>query len=151
MHTVKNHKTGLFARMGGSFNRAFFTLAFYGDELEPSLVTKVLGASPTTSFRKGEERPRGSQYYRTGGWLLTSGELLLGENDSGTERFEDWLKSLPAEAARYDTLREFEPRVSIALYTDQMNAEFTLSAIAAEQLSLRKLALTFDPYLELDE
>ena len=61
--------------MGGPFNRMFFELNAYGDDLDPQEVTKLLGISPTQSYKKGDERPRGSQFYKTGGWVLKSGEV----------------------------------------------------------------------------
>lgn len=150
MHNLKNHKTGLFARMGGSFNRVFFILQIFGDELDPAFVTSTLGIAPTKSYRKGDERPRGSQYYQTGGWLFDSGEIILNDEDSGEKRFEEWLKSLPSRQEAWSALTAFRPYISVALYTDQMNAEFILSPEAAKQLSHRRLPLMFDPHLELD-
>lgn len=151
MHQLKSHKTGLFARMGGSFNRAFFLLELYSDELDPQEVTDVLGISPTRSFRKGDERPKGSQYYRSGGWILDSGEVKLTDEDAGDQHLVDWIASLPREAEVWQSLQRFEPRVRLVLYTDQMNAEFKLKPLAASELSSRGLTLLIDPYLELDE
>lgn len=147
---MKDHKTGLFARMGGSFNRAFFLLEMFGDDLDPQAVTEILGIVPTKSYRKGDERPRGAQHYRTGGWILDSGELQLADGE-GDKRLHDLLVSLPSEATVWKSLQSYEPRVRLVLYTDQMNAEFKLGPLAANELSRRGLALLIDPYLELDE
>lgn len=151
MHRLKDHKTGLFARMGGSFSRAFFLLEIYRDDLDPQAITDVLGISPTKSYRKGDERPKGSQYYRTGGWILDSGEQQLADDDGGDKRLQDWLASLPSDATIWKSLQSYEPRVRLVLYTDQMNAEFRLRPLAANELSKRGLTLLIDPYLELDE
>ncbi len=151
MHQLKNHKTGLFARMGGCFNRAFFLLEIFGDDLDPDAITKELGTSPTKAYRKGDERPKGSQYYQTGGWIVDSGELLLSDDDAGDKRFQEWLASLPSDVTKWKSLQKYEPWIRLVLYTDQMNAEFRLRPLAANELAKRGLPLVVDPYLELDE
>jgi len=148
---MKNHKTGLFARMGGSFNRAFFILEIFGDDLDPDAISRELGVAPTKAYRKGDERPKGSQFYRTGGWIIDSGELQLGDEDVGDKKFQDWLALLPGDASKWKSLQRYEPQVRLVLYTDQMNAEFRVRPLAANELSKRGLTLTIDPYLELDE
>lgn len=151
MHDLKNHKTGLFARMGGSFNRAFFLLELFGDDLDPESVSKAMGIAPTKSYRKDDERPKGSQYYRTGGWVLDSGEIGLTDDDAGDKRLQEWLSTLPDNATLWEAMQKYEPRIRLVLYTDQMNAEFKLRPLAANELSCRGLTLLIDPYLELDE
>lgn len=152
LHRLRNHKLGLFARMGGPFDRCFFILEMYGDDLDPDEVTRQIGAPPTRSHRKGDERPRGSQFYRTGGWLLESGERQLSFEDTGMAAFEDWLESLPAPSPSWSRfIEQFEAQVRLVVYTDQMNAEFKLTPKAAAELSSRGLPLLIDPYLSLDE
>ncbi len=53
----------------------FASLSFFGDNLEPSRVSQLLGVEPTTAYRKGEvyKRSRGHAVVgRTGLWLLSS-------------------------------------------------------------------------------
>ena len=44
-------------------------LATSSDELDPETITESLGVTPEHSYRKGDERPKGSQYYQTGAWM----------------------------------------------------------------------------------
>ena len=149
---MKNHKHGLFARMGGAFNRCFFILEMYGDDLEPDYISSVLAQKPTKAYRKGDERPKGSQYYRTGAWIINSGEVLLTDEQSGSHQLELWLSTLQSEIARWEQLYErYSPQICLVIYTDQMNAEFKLTPIAMQELSSRGLPLVIDPYLELDD
>lgn len=78
---IKSHNLGLFAQMGGPFDRVFFILSITGDSLEPDEITKLLQMNPTKSYKKGDETPRGSQYRKTGAWILDSGEIQLDEED----------------------------------------------------------------------
>ena len=151
-HVFKRQKLGLFARMGGPFNRSFFIAEIYGDELNPDEVSSILGVSPTKCYRKGDETPRGSQYRRTGAWFMDSGEQLLSEEEPGANLFEQWVSSLPKDREAWDTLKErFDVRIRLVGYTDQMNAEFLLTPTAAAELASRGLAVVFDPYLSLDD
>jgi Domain of unknown function (DUF4279) len=55
--------------------KAFASLRFKGDRLDPRRVTEILHADPTTAYRKGEiyKRSRGHEVRgRTGIWLLSS-------------------------------------------------------------------------------
>ena len=138
--------------MGGPFNRMFFVLEIFGDEVEPENITEILGVSPDQSYKKGDERPRGSQYYKTGAWILKSGEVQIAEDRSGEERFEDWTAKLPGNAEIWKELKEkYFVTVRLVGYTDQWNADFTISPTSLYHLSALGLPLTIDPYLSLDE
>lgn len=151
-HLAKRQKLGLFARMGGPFIRSFFILEIYGDELNPDEVSSTLGVQPTKCYRKGDESPRGSQYRRTGGWFIDSGEQLLSDEEPGAALFEQWVASLPADRESWDRLKnQFDVRIRLVGYTDQMNAEFRLTPTAAAELASRSLPVVFDPYLSLDD
>jgi hypothetical protein len=55
--------------------KAYASLRFTGDRLEPGRITDILGAPPKTAYRKGEiyRRSRGHEVRgRTGLWLLSS-------------------------------------------------------------------------------
>jgi hypothetical protein len=63
--------------------KAFASLRFKGDRLEPSRMTEVLEAAPTTAYRKGEvyKRNRGHEARgRTGLWMLSSKGRVLSAN-----------------------------------------------------------------------
>lgn len=151
-HSRKNHNLELFARMGGPFQRLFFEISIFGDDLIPEEVTELLGIEPSQSYKKGDERPRGSQYYRTGGWLLKSGEVQIGDSREGEEKFEEWLSKLPGNKSAWESLASrFEVKARLIGYTDQWNADYTISAAALNELSKRGLPLMIDPFLSLDE
>jgi Domain of unknown function (DUF4279) len=150
---MKNHNLSLFARMGGCFDKCYFILEIYGDNLDPEHVSSVLGRLPTKAYRKGDVSPRGAQYRRTGAWIIDSGKISLTDDNDGEHLFEDWLATLPDNTAAWKCLREslLVPRVRLVMYTDQMNSEFMLSPIAAQELARRGLSMLVDPYLSLDE
>ena len=128
--------------MGGPFNKLFFLVEIFGDEVVPDSVSDVLGRPADLSYRKGQERPRGSQYYNTGAWILKSQEIILTEESFGVEAFESWVSDLPDISRDWKSLVErFEVRVRLVGYTDQMNAEFRVSPRAMAGLLDRGLRL----------
>ncbi|MAM87819.1 MAG: hypothetical protein CME36_10990 [unclassified Hahellaceae] len=138
--------------MGGPFNRLFFELNISGDDLDPDEITEILGVVPDLCYRKDDERPRGSQYYKTGGWDLQSGEVLLSNGGTGEAEFEKWVQSLPVEKAAWTIIQErFTVRVRLIGYTDQWNADFVVSPTAIVELANRGLPLMIEPFLSLDE
>jgi hypothetical protein len=137
--------------MGGCFNRAFFLLELFGDDLDPDHVTRTLGIEPTRRFRKGDSSPKGSQFERTGGWILESEAQDLSDDDPGPERFETWAKALPGDEVDWHSLEPWRPTVRLALYTDQWNADFVVTPATLLELHRRRLPLSIDPYLSLDE
>lgn len=49
---MKLHNLGLFARMGGSFDRVFFMLAIFGEALDPEEITNLLNLKSSKSYKK---------------------------------------------------------------------------------------------------
>lgn len=64
--------------------RAFVTLRFAGDDLDPSEISAVLPIAPTRAHRKGEEFFAGSHAGRlrgrTGIWFLATDKFVSGDN-----------------------------------------------------------------------
>lgn len=48
-HLHRRQKMGLFARMGGAFDRGAFILEMFGDDLDPDAITAMLGCTPSKS------------------------------------------------------------------------------------------------------
>ena len=64
--------------------KAYATLRFAGDKLEPQEISDVLGVNPTRAYRKGERYlagPRtGELTGRTGIWLLSTDNVVKGSD-----------------------------------------------------------------------
>src|ERR1700676_3755623 len=61
--------------MSGLATRAYASLRFIGDRLQPERISAILGAEPTTAYRRGEvfKKSRGHEVRgRTGLWLLST-------------------------------------------------------------------------------
>ena len=136
--------------MGGPFERVFFTLSIIDDSLEPKEITKLVGIEPTTSYKKDDETPSGSQYRKTGAWILKSGEIKLDEDDFGELKFLDWIKVLPTGKIWSELKSKYSVEVSLIGYTYQMNSDFKLTSEIMHELSSRNLDLKIEPFLSLE-
>jgi len=124
----KLHNLGLLARIGGSFDRVFFILLITGDSLIPDEISNLIGLEPTKSYKKDAETPSGSQYRKTGAWILDSGEIKLTEDEFETTHFLKWIRNLPKSNSIWQKLNSnYEVAVRLIGYTDQMNADFNIT------------------------
>jgi hypothetical protein len=124
---------------------------FFGPRLDPVDVTSLLGIKPTTSYRKGDTTKSGSQFRRTGLWLLENREVRLHDKKTGRSQFEKWLAALPDSTSAWRPIhRRFTAAVTLVLYTNSMNGEFLVTPDAIRQLARRGLALRVDSYVMPD-
>lgn len=152
LHRFKTNRNGLWAQIGGPFQRAFFQLSVVGPRLDPVDVTSLLGIKPTKSHKKGDTTKSGSQFRRTGLWLLESREVRLHDKKTGRSQFEKWLAALPDSTSAWRTIhRRFTADVTLVLYTNSMNGEFLVTPEAIRQLVRRGLPLRVDSYVMPDE
>jgi len=73
--------------------RTLAELRIYGDELDPAIITSLLGIEPTTSQKKGEVKTNSLGFQRAakvGGWFLSSEEQVTSKD---LRRHLDWLLS----------------------------------------------------------
>lgn len=66
-------------------------LRIYGDDLDPEIITKNLGLTPSSSQKKGEERENSlgrKLVFKLGGWFLSSEGFIQSKD---VRRHLDWL------------------------------------------------------------
>src|SRR5271169_6406144 len=90
--------------------KAFVTLRFVGDDLDPDEISAVLPIKPTRAHRKGEEffaGPRaGNLHGRTGMWFLATDKLVPGDNLQDHLAFvQKLLSPRPGDTSRITKLR----------------------------------------------
>jgi len=128
------------------------SIRFFGEALDPSVVTRVLGAEPTTYYRKGDKRmsPDGRVYeQKWGAWIIAAperspeavDEQLAGLFGALTPDLEVWL----ALASRFDS------DVFCGLFMDDSNEGFSLLPTTLRALADRQLEIGFDIYDPVDE
>ena len=59
------------ATVGGPVDEVRVSLAVYSDDLDPGLVTRLLGCAPSTFHRRGDRKHERSIPSSAGAWILT--------------------------------------------------------------------------------
>src|SRR5437870_807374 len=91
--------------------KAFVTLRFAGDELDPAEISAVLPVKPSRAHKKGEEFLAGPQagtlHGRTGIWFLATDALVDSDDLSDHLTFvQELLYPAPGDDSRIAKLRD---------------------------------------------
>src|SRR5436309_2760287 len=95
--------------------KAFVTLRFAGDDLDPREISAVLPVAPTRAHRKGEEfvagKHAGKLHGRTGIWFLATDKLVPSDDLGDHLRFlQKLLYPAPTDKTRITKLRHILDR-----------------------------------------
>jgi hypothetical protein len=101
--------------------RAFVTLRFVGDDLDPGEISAVLPVAPTRAHRKGEEFFAGSHTGnlrgRTGMWFLATDRLVPGDDLQDHLAFvQRLLYPVPGDNSRLAELGDILERTDAAAH-----------------------------------
>lgn len=137
--------TGPIVVAGGEIDATSVTLRFFGDDLDPDELTRLLGAKPTVQRRKGDVIPdRDGRVADTGSWLLSSErqshkalELQIG----------GLFARLTDDVAVWrDLVARFKSDLFCGLWSESWNRGLELSPDILLQISDRGLRVGFDIY-----
>jgi hypothetical protein len=118
-------------------------LCIYGDELDPSDVTSLLGINPTHAHRRGDASGPRSVPFKKGAWIL---ELRRSEPIDLDVLYSELLAPLPAEQAIWASLaQKYELRLDFAVHTDA-GCGFYLSPETFALMSSRHCAFNISIY-----
>ncbi len=134
------------AVVGGLVDKVVFTLALYGENMDPEEVTRALGLQPTEAHRRGERRRPTSVPYKTGAWLLSA------ESESPVEP-EIVASTLLARLPRDDGLwlalsAAYDIRFTLGIFTTGWNRGFDLSNSTMRRISELGASVGFDLYAD---
>lgn len=134
--------------VGGPVDEARLTLGIHGPDLEPNEITALLGCTPTSAHRRGEERRR-SPPYSQGGWLLS----VVAKAPVGLDELVRLLFArLPQDSAQWELLAtRYTIRVSFGIFVGGWNRGFELSPASLRQLAMLGVPVGFDIYVDGEE
>ncbi|MGI2031758.1 DUF4279 domain-containing protein [Rhizobium panacihumi] len=122
-------------------------LRFFGDDLDPDHVSKLLGAIPTTAYRKGAAMPSSDgkkAVAETGSWQLEADEELSGELG---EQISALLSGLSDDLSVWrDLSSQYDGDIFLGLFLGEANEGFTLDPTLLSAIGDRGLVLDFDIY-----
>jgi Domain of unknown function (DUF4279)/SEC-C motif len=123
------------------------TLRVFGDELIPELVSALLGATPTDSYRKGEVKLlRGGKelIHKTGMWRLGVPDREPEDLDG---QVSELLAGLTPDLDVWRDLTELnQVDLFCGLFMDESNEGFGLSVSTLSALAERGIELDLDVY-----
>jgi Domain of unknown function (DUF4279) len=127
------------------------SLRFFGDDLEPDFISTLLGASPSSSAKKGEDRidrygtKRGIE--RTGRWLREAANRTPGDLDS---QIVELLSPLTSDLAIWRELTDrFSADLYCGLFMSESNDGLELQPDTLAMIGSRGLSLELQLYAPL--
>lgn len=135
-------------RIGGHVDEVVVSLQIFGEDLDPSEITNLLGCKPSSARRKGEIIPD-KKYHRVakiGSWHLE------GEPFSSLkleEQVKELLNKVTSELAIWENLiSRFNVDIFCGLFFKDFNRGFELSPELMKYLAERGIKIGFDIYVE---
>ncbi|MGK9232918.1 DUF4279 domain-containing protein [Inquilinus limosus] len=125
------------------------TLRFFGDDLDPDELTRLLGSEPSVGVRKGEtfryhQSARRDVQARTGSWRLRVERRSPGDLDG---QIIELLSPLCQDLAVWrDLSARFEADIFCGLFLDKTNEGMDLRSETLVMVGSRGLTLAFDIY-----
>lgn len=142
-------KSYVIAEVGGVVDESRVSLAIYGDDLDPDVVSEVLRCAPSHSHRNGDRRSQTSPPFRTGAWILTiEGRAPRGPN----ELIDELLARFPVDAVFWRALTErYRVSVRVGIHAGGWNRGFDLPLGTVTALAQRGIGVGFDLYFYGEE
>jgi len=123
-------------------------LRIFGDDLDPDAISALLGASPTSSAKKGEDRlgpngiKRGTE--RTGRWLLEVAPRIPGDLDG---QIVELLSPLNPDIAMWrDLVARFLADIYCGFFMCERNEHLELRPETLVMIGSRALSLGVELY-----
>jgi len=126
------------------------SVRFFGDQLDPDEVTRLLACEPSKQYRKGDlVSPRRENRRKFGAWIVAA-------EDCSPEAVDDQLASIFARTTQdlrvwQDLVSRYEGDVFCGLFMNESNEGFSLSPSTLKALAARGLEIGFDVYDPDDE
>lgn len=129
-------------------NQSAASLRFFGDDLDPDELTRLLGAKPSVGLRKGDSvRHQGARRdvtARTGTWRLRVERRSPGDIDG---QIAELLSPLNQDLAVWrDLSTRFEADIFCGLFLEKANEGIKLRPETLLMVGSRGLLLDFDIY-----
>jgi len=123
------------------------TLRFFGDDLDPEVVSLLLGTSPSRGERKGEviksAKTGRERTPRTGSWRLEAKDREPGDLDG---QIDEIVSQLSQDISRWTELAKYRPDLFVGIFMDRSNEMIELSAKSISLLAERGIQVTLDVY-----
>jgi len=128
-------------------HQSIVCLRISGDDLVPDEITKLLGASPTLSYRKGDIVRKNAKHVRIakfGFWSLSASDREPEDMDG---KIHEILSKLTDDLAVWRSItKRYEADLCCGLFMRVSNEGLSISAASLEALGVRGIELGLDIY-----
>jgi hypothetical protein len=123
-------------------------LRFFGDDLDPEMLTTRLGKPPSTRARKGEliksEKTGREHPARTGRWILDADRCEPGDLD---KQIRDIFSGMTNDTTVWRELAQsYRPDLFVGLFMRELNEGIEIGAESLSLLADRGIFLALDIY-----
>ncbi len=130
---------------GGQIDEVSVALRFFGDDLDPGVVSGLLESEPTKAWRKGDVigHKRSQRVAKTGAWILS------GERNTEhplEEEIRALFERLPKTSNIWERLGQYQGDLFCGLWLGTWNHGLELSSQIAKEIADRHLTLKLDIY-----
>jgi hypothetical protein len=131
------------AVVGGPIDEVDVSLCIYGDDLDPDELTRIMGASPTSTRRRGDLSSSGHPA-RIGNWILRSG---TSKSTPIEQQAKHLLSLVTSDPLTWTELSQrFRVQLRCGLHLSGWNRGDGLSAEAMQELGRRGIDFVMDIY-----
>jgi hypothetical protein len=119
------------------------SLRFYGNDLEPEMLTAQLGASPSRCWKKGDTfGPTGTATRKNGAWILRAEQREPGELNG---LIDEIFSKLTADLSVWkDLANRYRPDLFLGLFLKQSNEGLDVNARSLSLMADRGVSLALD-------
>ena len=138
---AENH---VIAVVGGLVDESSATLCIYGHDLEPDDVSRLVGAEPTSAFRRGYKRTKSSPRMKHGAWFLrVEGPAPMGPDD----HLKTLLGLITSSRSDWQKIRRrYDVRIGIGIHFNGWNRGFDLKPETVAGVSRLGIEVGYDIY-----
>lgn len=133
-------------------SRTCAALRFFGDDLDPAVLTARLGKPPTDSARKGEtvETKSGRKFVkRTGSWIYEANDFAPGDVN---EQIDEIFSGLTADSDVWAALvKKYKVDLFLGLFLENSTEGIEISAKSVALLACRGIPIGLSIYASATE
>ncbi|HEX2915027.1 MAG TPA: DUF4279 domain-containing protein [Chloroflexia bacterium] len=134
---------------GGEIDENRVSVGFWGDYLDPDVISELLGVEPTIAYAKGDKVPVNSEHYRvahTGLWRWAG---IRTDTRTLEEQIQLLFDQLPEDLSIWQDLStKYGSELFCGIWMKTWNREFDLSPTIMKKIVDRGLTIRFDIYYE---
>ncbi|NJK81483.1 MAG: DUF4279 domain-containing protein [Chloroflexaceae bacterium] len=128
----------------GEEPQAVLSFMLSGDDLDPVLITEMLGHEPDEAWKKGDLRRSGRLRYTFGRWAILPRCSRHDPFETQVTQLLEQLEALPPVLA--ELTRTYTATISVGYASGEENIQFWLDSSAMQRLARLNLAIWFDIY-----